>query len=221
MSERKNIDAVREDAGLITRIDLALVEAVAPYRDHPVIRGLGTLSELADQPPLVALSLTTTAAGLIDRNPRLARAGLRMLASHALATRIKSLVKDRVDRSRPRKVVDDGEYGFDFGESDDGEERSFPSGPSAGAVAVARALSRQYPVAAVPAGLAATVAAVVQVPRAAHFPSDVVVGTAIGLCAELLIDRSLGFLTAALQDAPIGVRKRLRVPRAGMQGEGT
>ncbi len=47
---------------------------------------LGTASEVADQPPLIGLSLATMAAGAALRRPRLLRAGVRMLASELVAT---------------------------------------------------------------------------------------------------------------------------------------
>ena len=169
-------------------IDAAIVRAVAPYRETWPVKALSTVGELADQPPMIASTSATLVAGLATGNDRLARAGARMLAAHLLATGIKTIVKNRVDRTRPQLLLEDGEYHWEEGDSDEGDEHSFPSGHTAGAVAVARSLTREYPGAAVPAAVATTLVAGVQVPSASHFPSDVVAGAAIGLVAEILVD---------------------------------
>ncbi len=133
------------DLGAIARADLAIADAAEPLADLWPIRALAKASELADQPPLVAASLAVTVAGIAARDTRLARAGLRMVASHALATGLKTVAKNNVDRTRPRKVDEDGEHDAKPGHSKDGDYRSFPSGHTAGAIAVARAVTREYP----------------------------------------------------------------------------
>ena len=183
-----NLDKAAAGEGPITRADLAIIRAVHPYCDNVAVRAVGKASELADQPPLIAASLATAIAGLATRNGRLARTGLRMLASHALATGIKTLLKNNVDRPRPEKVEREGMHDIELGDSDDGEKRSFPSGHSAGAMAVARAVVREYPGSAPVAHGLGLAASVVQVPRKAHFPSDVAVGIAIGLVSEALVN---------------------------------
>ncbi|WP_299308413.1 phosphatase PAP2 family protein [uncultured Croceicoccus sp.] len=177
------------DLGPIARADLAIADAAEPLADLWPIRALAKASELADQPPLVAATLAVTVAGIAARDTRLARAGLRMLTSHALATGLKTVAKNNVDRTRPRKVDEDGEHDAKPGHSKDGDYRSFPSGHTAGAVAVARAVTREYPGGAGVAYTAAATAALVQIPKKAHFASDVIVGAAIGLLSERMIDR--------------------------------
>lgn len=185
--EQRNIDKAAEDAGPITRADLAIVNAADAIADNGVVKVIGKASELADQPPMIAASLATLIAGLGIGQPKLARTGLRMLASHALATGFKTLVKNRIDRPRPSKVADEGEHEVEKGHSKDGQDRSLPSGHSAGATAVARAIVREYPAAAPAAYTVSGLAMLVQVPRKAHFPSDILVGFAMGLAAEAII----------------------------------
>ncbi|WP_052761869.1 phosphatase PAP2 family protein [Aurantiacibacter luteus] len=185
---QSNLDDAAVGEGLIASLDLTVVGALEPYCDHPAIKAVGKASELADQPPLIAASLATVAAGLLARRPRLARTGVRMLASHLLATGIKTLLKDNIDRPRPKKVEREGEHAVEPGKSKDGEERSFPSGHSAGATAVARSVVREYPGGAGAAYALAATASAIQVPRKAHFPSDVVVGVVIGLVSEALVE---------------------------------
>jgi membrane-associated phospholipid phosphatase len=173
------------------RLDAALAAGAVRHRKNPAVRVLGTLAELADQPPLLAGSAATIAAGLALGRPRLARAGVRMLASELVATGIKAAVKHHVVRTRPHKMLKDGRYVLDtdkHGDKDEGPWNSFPSGHTAGAVAVGRALTREYPQAAPAVAVAATLVAVIQLPRGTHFASDVVAGAAIGWGSERIVD---------------------------------
>jgi membrane-associated phospholipid phosphatase len=129
------------------------------------------------------------AVGLIGGDRRLAGAGLRMLAAHTLATVVKDAVKRRVDRTRPRSVARPGKDAKPrLGDSEAKEETSFPSGHSAGAAAVARAFARAYPEHAAPAYAGAAILALAQIPRCAHYPTDVGAGIAIGLASEKAVD---------------------------------
>lgn len=161
----------------------------AELRHHPVVKVAGRLSEVADQPPMVAINLTTIAAGVIARDRRLTRTGVRMLAAHGLATLAKGVIKHNVDRARPKLFASREAHRPKPGDRDEGPHNSFPSGHTAGAVAVARAVAREYPAAAMPVQAAAAGIAVIQVPRGTHFPIDVVVGAAIGWAAEAIVAR--------------------------------
>ncbi len=159
--------------------------------DHPVVRVAGALSEVADQPPMVAINLATIVVGLIAKDAKLARTGVRMLAAHGLATLAKAVIKRNVDRARPNLFSDRDDHRPTPGDTDEGPQNSFPSGHTAGAVAVARAVAREYPGASVPAHIAATGIAVIQIPRGTHFPIDVVAGAVIGWAAEAMVARVL------------------------------
>ncbi|WP_242116730.1 phosphatase PAP2 family protein [Sphingomonas lacusdianchii] len=163
----------------------------AALHDHPVVKVAGWLSEVADQPPTVAINLTTIAAGLWRGDARLTRTGVRMLAAHGLATLAKSVIKANVDRARPHLFSDREDHRPKPGDTDEGPQNSFPSGHTAGALAVARAVAREYPEAAGPAYAGAAAVAAIQVPRGTHFPIDVAVGAVIGLVAEALVARVL------------------------------
>lgn len=192
----EKLEEAAEEVGSLTRADLAVVKAAHPLGETMMGKALGEASELADQPPLVAASLATLVAGLALRQPRIARTGLRMLLAHGLATGVKTVIKDNFDRYRPRKVAEEGEAACAPGESKDGDDRSLPSGHSAGAVAVARAIVRDNPAAAPIAYPLAATASLVQITRKAHFPTDVVAGVLVGLVAEAVssrvMDRVLG-----------------------------
>jgi undecaprenyl-diphosphatase len=153
---------------------------------------LGWISELADQPQLYAVSAATVAIGLVRQDSRMMRAGLRMLVAEWLATKAKSFVKHRVDRTRPHVPVDGGRYRMERGSSRDKDLNSFPSGHTAGAVAVARAYASEYPEHAVQATLLATLAGAIQIPRCMHFATDIGAGAAIGLVAGSLVAKPAG-----------------------------
>ena len=189
------------ECSVVEQADAQVTAAVAPLRDTAVVRAASALSEIADQPPLVALSAAVAVAGLATRNPRLARAGLRMLAAHALATFVKGVIKDNVDRSRPKTLIEDGDYEMGAGDSREGDLRSFPSGHTAGGTAVVRALAREYPGSAGPAGSAMSLIAAALVPKQAHYPTDIAVGAAIGWASEAAVNLLWGRMEEYLPKA--------------------
>jgi membrane-associated phospholipid phosphatase len=178
----------RSKAGkALMKADKAAVDAAAPYRRTWPVRALSRVSELGDQPPLLALSASVLALGLMRGEARMARAGARMIAAHLLATAAKNFVKHRIDRTRPRSASGGNGHKVKPGRSKAKEKTSFPSGHSAGAIAVARALARDYPEHRAAALGAAGLIALAQIPRRAHYPTDVSAGLAIGLAAEAAV----------------------------------
>jgi membrane-associated phospholipid phosphatase len=176
----------------LIRLDGAVVEAAAPYAKTAPVRVLSLFSEVGDQPPMLGFCGGVMMSGLIAGEQRLLRAGLRMILSHLLATGIKNFVKARIDRTRPRSAVKNGSgHGMRPGRADTKEETSFPSGHSAGATAVARAFARDFPERRGAAYGAAGLIAVAQIPRCAHYPSDVGAGVAIGIAAETAVNALL------------------------------
>lgn len=185
MAKPKKI--IRQQRKKIERVDRKVARAVGSKRKNLVVRAAGSLSDLADQPPLIALSLLTIGAGLFSESRPLSRTGVRMLLSHLVATQAKSMIKHRIDRTRPFVMLDGGSYHGRKGENPAKQENSFPSGHTAGAVAVARAIAREFPDGAATSYGSAGMAAVLQLPRAAHFASDVIVGAMIGIASEAVV----------------------------------
>ena len=176
------------EASSVEKADVAVAKAVAPVADTPLMQVLGTLSEAADQPQMRMLCAGIVAAGLWRGDARLARAGVRMLAAHSLATGIKTAIKHRVDRTRPTVLVEEGRYEMGPGESREHDETSFPSGHTAGAAAAAGAFAHEYPEHRAAAYGLAAVAALLQIPRCTHYASDVGAGAAIGIGAAAAVN---------------------------------
>ena len=175
----------------ILKADAAAAQRLAKVGDSP---WLDRLSSLADQAQLRTLSLAALAAGLAagrrsGYGPKLARAGVRMLIAHELATFAKDFVKTRVDRRRPRARRNGNDHKPRPGRRTAKEVTSFPSGHAAGASATARALAREMPALAPAAGLVGGTLALLQLPRSAHYPTDTAAGLAIGLAAEAALAR--------------------------------
>lgn len=181
--------ALRNTADKVADVDAEVTEAVAPPRQPPLNEAIALVGKLGDQPQLRLISAAVTAVGLLKSDSSLVRTGVRMLLAHELATLGKNFVKDRVDRTRPRSAETAQDRRPSPGKNPKKEETSFPSGHTAGAVAVAAAFSREYPHYRAPVLLAAAVVAGVQVPRLTHYPSDLAAGAVIGAASELLANR--------------------------------
>ena len=175
---------LRKVAKGATRADAEVDEAVAPLRESLPVRALSFVSDLGDQPQLRLMSSALIVFGLVSSNRRLSHAGARMLIAHELATLAKRFVKDRIDRTRPRSARSADQRKIRPGKSKAKEKTSFPSGHSAGAIAVARAYSREYPEHKPAALAAAGVIAAAQIPRCAHYLTDVAAGVVVGSSAE-------------------------------------
>ena len=176
-----------DNANPMEKADVAVTQAVAPMRHSWPVKLLGNLSDLSDQPPLIALSAGTMIVGLARRDRALAETGGRMLAAHLLATAIKSAFKARIVRTRPKVLAEGGTYRMHEGEENTHRLNSFPSGHTAGAVAVARAAVRGHPDRRPLAYALSGGAALMQIPRCAHYPSDVGAGIAVGVAAEAMV----------------------------------
>ena len=176
------------DANPIEKADVAVAKAMAPARQFGIVRALGTLSEVGDQPQMRLLCAGVIGAGLWRGDAKMVNAGVRMLVAHSLATVAKSVIKHRVDRTRPSLLVEEGRYAMAAGTSREHDESSFPSGHTAGAVAVAGTFAKDYPEYRAPAYAAAALVAALQIPRCTHYPSDVGAGAVLGAATAALVN---------------------------------
>jgi membrane-associated phospholipid phosphatase len=163
-------------------------ELCKPYVDTPPIKALDLFSKLGDQPELRTISAALIAVGTFTRNDRLVRAGARMIIAHEAATFAKDMMKTEIDRTRPRSAKGRAQKKPKKGGHTAKEMTSFPSGHSAGAVAAARGFSREYPEYGAAALGAAALIALSQIPRCAHYPTDVAAGLVLGLASEALVN---------------------------------
>lgn len=131
------------------------------------------------------------AAGIASGRGGTARTGTRMLAAHILANTVKRRIKNRLRRTRPDKVVEQNHYLFRAQDNHDGRDASFPSGHTAGAIAVSAIVVRDMPTMSLPAATLGLLAAAVQIPRAKHYPTDVLAGAALGLAAAWVVNTVL------------------------------
>jgi membrane-associated phospholipid phosphatase len=155
-----------------------------PYTDTKPVRALDLLSKAGDQPELRVIAGSLLLVGTLVGNDRLVRAGSRMLIAHEAATVVKDMIKTNIDRTRPRSANNRDAKKPKKGDRTAKEKTSFPSGHSAGAIAAARAFSREFPEYGPAAIGGAALVAALQVPRCAHYPTDVAAGLLIGLVVE-------------------------------------
>jgi membrane-associated phospholipid phosphatase len=180
-------------------IDKTARDAFMPYRGSAPVRALSWLSELGDQPQMRALAGGMLAAGVVRADGRMIRAGARMLIAHELATAVKNAVKHRIDRARPRSATSKKQQQPKPGRSRGKEDTSFPSGHSAGSMAVALALAAEYPRHRSKAVATAGSVALAQMPRCAHYPTDVAAGLVLGATAERIVALAFRGLAAAFR----------------------
>ena len=175
-----------EDATAVEAADAVVAEALVPLSDNPFVCALGAVSDLSDQEPIYAGGAVVIAVGIAARDGKTLHGGARILASHLLATALRGIVKQMVDRTRPDFAAREG-YQRAPGERRDSEYSSFPSGHTAGAVSVAAATARVWPGSLRTGAILAAAAAGMQILRSKHYVSDIVVGAAIGFTAEAMI----------------------------------
>lgn len=197
----QNIDRASglREASDVEKADVALGKKMAQDRERPAVKAAADAGEIGDQGPLYALSAGLLIAGLACRDRRLAGSGISMLAAVGAADLCKRGAKRLVRRTRPHVLLDEGRYAANAGGSDEKPEQSFPSGHTAGAVAAARALSREFPAAGALAGVAAVGIGISRLLQGAHWPLDVAGGAIIGLAAEAASAALLKSTTGALR----------------------
>lgn len=180
------------NASPIVRADMkSAAWATSIARRHPWLAALAETSELTDQPPLATAAAAVAAVGAAEGDAKLLRTGKRMLAAFAAATAAKSAGKRIVARSRPSRLVDEGKYRASLLGPQGREWEAFPSGHTAGGVAMARALAREYPHLYSAGLVAAIVAGALKVFKGDHYFSDVAAGYVLGVAAESVTEAAL------------------------------
>jgi membrane-associated phospholipid phosphatase len=132
------------------KLDKKALRLFRPYRETPPIKVIDGIAKIADQPELRMLCAGLLVLGTARGDPRMIRAGARMLLAHEAANFAKNLIKHRIDRRRPRSEQSSKAGKPRKGRNTAKEMTSFPSGHSTGAMAVACAYAAQYPERRVP-----------------------------------------------------------------------
>lgn len=190
----------KEAVKRVGRAEREATHRAARHDDGPLLRIASKAAEIADQPPLIAISIATIVVGGVVRRPGVARSGVRMLASHLLATGVKTVLKSSIDRTRPARALKEGHHVGKGDGADDTTLNSFPSGHTAGAVAVAQAVATESARAALPLQAAAVAVAALQPSSGKHYWSDVLAGAAIGWAAERVANAGLRVVEAAVRE---------------------
>lgn len=189
MAQQNERDIGKDDhpIEMLEKADVAAGEAMAAHRHHPVLKLIGKAGELGDQGPLYLIGSAIAAAGLLRRDPRCLIAGVAVVAAVGVADVLKTAVKNGVKRSRPHHAVENDEYRFEKGGSDQKEEQSFPSGHAACTTAAVETASRFYPRAAPLLRTAGLLLTASRLAEAKHWPLDLVAGALLGKISERLI----------------------------------
>ncbi len=82
----------------IEEADAAIATVLVPHSQQAAVKVAGDISDLTDQEPIYAASAAVIGTGLLMRDERTVRAGTRILAAHLLATALRGVVKQLVDR---------------------------------------------------------------------------------------------------------------------------
>lgn len=200
MTERRTPSKRANRKTAVEKADIAIVDKLEPVFDEPAVEKITNVGKIADEPPLLVVSGALLAIGIFSKNPKLTRSAGSMILAHGLAIAIKNLGKNNIDRTRPSSTKNGKRYRMEPGSSTSKDLRSFPSGHSAGAMALARAFARHFPRYRNAAYATAGVLGAMQVARRAHFPSDVAAGLLVGAVAEDIGSRFLRGMQRRLPD---------------------
>ena len=130
-------------------------------------------------------ALATYLIGRAADQPKVAALGGDLVEAQLLSGMTTFALKHAVRRARP-----------------DGEPRSFPSGHAAGTFAVATVIQRHYGVkAAIPAFTAAAIVSGARLQANSHYPTDIIIGAAIGVLSGRAATFELGRRRISLSPA--------------------
>ncbi|MEM6822890.1 MAG: phosphatase PAP2 family protein [Verrucomicrobiota bacterium] len=131
----------------------------------------------------VPAALVLFILGLFRNQIFIQRAGVACLLGACLAGLCADILQISIARPRPRNA----DVAYTLGPSMDSERHAFPSGHSATAFGSATALAVCYPPAAIPLLTGAGGVAWSRLYLGAHYPSDLVGGSALGLLFGFLL----------------------------------
>ena len=146
-------------------------------------KGYGFYRTFTDiMPPLsIATPLTVTGIGLLQKDKVMTKKGLVMTAAFGLTTLETYILKYSIKRPRPYTKLPIARH-------ENEGSWSFPSGHTSAAFASATSLTLAYPrwQVAVPAFALASLTGYSRMRLGVHYPSDVLVGAALGVATSFL-----------------------------------
>ncbi|MDQ0938931.1 phosphatase PAP2 family protein [Streptomyces sp. V1I1] len=175
----------------VRRLDRRLTRQAASWESAWARRALPAVESAAEGTKLWwgMAGLMAATAGRSGR--KAAAAGvLSMLTAQLLANAVGKQISDR--RRPPEQLIPHGDV------EDRPDTSSLPSGHTAAAVGFAAAVTASSPAWGVAAAVPAVMVALERVHSGAHYPSDVAVGTTIGLASACLINRAPRLLLRGL-----------------------
>src|SRR4028119_1115368 len=126
MSEELHLPEVEAHVPL-EELDAAVATVLVPLAEEGAAKALGEVSDFSDQEPIYAGAAAFLAVAAMMRDGPTWRAGTRIIAAHLLATGLRGIVKQMVDRTRPDAAFRRGEYVFGEGGHHESDLNSFPS----------------------------------------------------------------------------------------------
>ncbi len=166
--------------------DVDAYSVVATTSTPPVDEPLRRLSVAANYSRLSMAAAVALAVLGGDRGRRAAVTGMASVALASATVNIGAKLMTR--RDRPDR---DGHGVIAGRHVPMPESTSFPSGHSAAAFAFASGVRHEWPAASAPLYLLAAAVAYSRVHTGVHYPGDVLVGSAFGLCAAAVTGRGL------------------------------
>lgn len=192
MSQRQGSSIKAWQAGLV--IGGGLLAAVALDRpvqqfatsntSSTVTSTTTTIQRFGEPAMTVAVSSGLMLTGVALGKPEVTRSGLRVAGAVGLATVVSQLTKGVTGRLRPDGPSDGDEFQpFTF------SDRSFPSGHTAAAFALATTLADDihHPLATVGLYGLATATGIARIQQNRHWTSDVLIGAALGVASAKFI----------------------------------
>ncbi len=148
------------------------------------------IADGGDHARLLIVNGVVFGLGLVTRNAKLTRTGVRMVIAQGLAFGARTLFSQGVHAQGEETAEEASQHGAKSARRDDDE--GVATGSGAATVAVARAVSATTPIPYIPARLAGLAITGRNTPRKANAISDFLMGAAIGWLAERLAKRLVG-----------------------------
>lgn len=165
--------------------------AAEPSEDKDIGETASEIADPGDHGRLLIVNGAVFGLGLVTRNARLMRTGVRMVIAQGLAFGARTLFAEGLHAQGKETAEEASESGSGKAHRSD-DESGVATGSGAATVAVAKAVAATTPIPYIPARVAGLVITGSNTPRKANAVSDFLIGAAIGWIAERLATRLVG-----------------------------